>query len=84
MGPRDPCHQHRDRLDARVPAAVQAMKAGGNDVVNNAVRLHAQLTERWRLRSENQIIAGAISTGALKVVASYYDIDSGSVTILPD
>ena len=66
-----------------IPAAVQAMKAGGNDVVNNAVRLHAQLTARW-LRSENRIIAGAIGTGALKVVASYYDIDSGSVTILPD
>lgn len=66
-----------------IPAAVQAMKAGGDDVVNNAVRLHAQLTARW-LRSENRIIAGAISTGALKVVASYYDIDSGSVTILLD
>jgi len=25
-----------------------------------------------------------IATGALKVVASYYDIDSGSVTILLD
>jgi carbonic anhydrase len=66
-----------------IPAAVQAMKAGGDDVVNNAVRLHAQLTARW-LRSENRIIAGAISTGALKVVASYYDIDSGSVTVLAD
>ena len=66
-----------------VPAVVQSMKAGGNDVVNNAARLHAQLTARW-LRSNNRTIAGAIGTGALKVVASYYDIDEGSVTILPD
>ena len=66
-----------------VPAVVQSMKAGGNDVVNNAVRLHAQLTARW-LRSENRIISSAIGTGALKVVASYYDIDQGPVTILPD
>jgi len=66
-----------------VPAVVQSMKAGGNDVVNNAVRLHAQLTARW-LRSENRIISSAIGTGALKVAASYYDIDAGSVTFLPD
>jgi carbonic anhydrase len=66
-----------------IPAVVQSMKAGGNDVVNNAARLHAQLTARW-LRSNNRTIAGAIGTGALKVVASYYDIDEGSVTILPD
>jgi carbonic anhydrase len=66
-----------------VPAVVQSMKAGGNDVVNNAVRLHAQLTARW-LRNDCRIIANAVGRGEVKVIASYYDIDQGSVTILPD
>jgi len=66
-----------------IPAVVRSMQAGGNDVVNNAVRLHAQSTARW-LRSENAIVANAVGSGALKVVASYYDLDAGSVTILED
>jgi len=66
-----------------IPAVVQSIRAGGNYVVNNAVRLHAQLTARW-LRSENAIVAGAVRSGAVKVVASYYDIDAGSVTLLQD
>jgi len=66
-----------------IPAVVRSMQAGGNDVVNNAVRMHAQSTARW-LRSENAIVANAVGSGALKVVASYYDLDAGSVTILED
>ena len=66
-----------------IPAVVQSMHAGGTDVVNNAVRLHARLTARW-LRSENEIVRDAVGSGAVKVVASYYDIDQGSVTFLED
>jgi hypothetical protein len=51
--------------------------------VNNAVRLHAQLTARW-LRNACRIIANAVGRGEVKVIASFYDIDQGSVTILPD
>lgn len=66
-----------------VPAMVQSLRAGGSDVVNNAARLHARLTARW-LRNDCRIIANAVASGGVKVVASYYDIDEGSVTFLPD
>jgi carbonic anhydrase len=66
-----------------VPAVVQSLKAGGPDVVNNAVRLHARLTARW-LHNDCQIVTSAVAKGDLKVVAAYYDIDQGSVTILED
>jgi len=66
-----------------VPAMVQSIKAGGDDVVNNAVRLHARLTARW-LRNDCRIVTNAVARGDVKVVASYYDLDEGLVTILPD
>jgi carbonic anhydrase len=66
-----------------VPAMVQSLRAGGKDVVNNAVRLHARLTARW-LRNDCRIITSAVARGEVKVVASYYQFDEGSVTFLPD
>jgi carbonic anhydrase len=66
-----------------IPAVVQSIKAGGPNVVNNAVRLHARLTARW-LRNDCRIVTNAVYQGDLKVVAAYYDIDQGAVTILED
>ena len=66
-----------------VPAVVQSLKAGGPDVVNNAVRLHARLTARW-LHHSVRILTDAVARGDLKVVAAYYDIDQGAVTLLED
>ncbi len=66
-----------------VPAVVQAMRARAANVLDEAVRIHAQITART-LRTEDGIISRAVEAGTLKVIAAYYSLDDGAVTILPD
>lgn len=66
-----------------IPAVVQARRAGAANVLDEAVRIHAQLTART-LRTEDGLISRAIAAGTLRVVAAYYSLDDGAVSILPD
>jgi len=58
------------------PAADQA---GGD--LESAVKINAKLQARL-LRQASPVIAGAVKTGQLEVIAAYYDLASGSVTVL--
>lgn len=66
-----------------VPAVVQAMRAGAANVLDEAVRIHSRITAR-QLRTQDGVIARAVAAGTVQVVAAYYNLDDGAVTILPD
>lgn len=58
------------------PAADQA---GGD--LDRAVKLNASLQARM-LREASPVIADAVRTGQVKVVAAYYDLENGKVAVL--
>jgi len=74
---------HIAEIVASITPAVKATSEQDGDKVNNAVIAHAQMTAA-ALRTCGPIIAEAVKTGKVKVVAARYDLDSGRVEILPE
>jgi carbonic anhydrase len=74
---------HIAEIVASITPAVKATVEQEGDKVNNTVIAHAQMTAAT-LRSCGPIIAEAVKTGKVKVVAARYDLDSGRVEILPE
>ncbi len=70
----------RDMLLPMLPAAMAAIRAGGDKteraVVENVTRM------RDRLLRVSPVIAGATAAGRLRVVGARYDLDEGAVTLL--
>ncbi|MGK7863706.1 carbonic anhydrase [Falsiroseomonas sp. E2-1-a4] len=68
----------RDMLLPMLPAALAALRAGG-DAVEGTVRANVTLNVT-RLLTESPVLSAAAAAGRLKVVGAYYDLDTQQVT----
>jgi len=62
------------------PAVNQIMDQPG-DKVNNAAKLNAKMVSE-QLKHSTPVISDLVSRGGLKVVASFYDLETGRVEVL--
>ncbi len=67
-------------IDPIIPAAL-AVRGQPGDFFDNSIRESAQRTAR-RLAASSNVLAGLVSSGKLKIIAGYYDIESGRVDYL--
>jgi carbonic anhydrase len=77
-----------DELDGHLPSiaqaieeAVESSRDAEGDTLDMTIRAHARITAR-HLRGSEPILKGLVDEGKLKVVAAYYDLDTGAVEIL--
>jgi len=77
-----------DELDGHLPSiaqaieeAVEAARDARGDTLDMTIRAHAQITAQHLADSE-PILKELVDHGSLKVVAAYYDLDTGIVEIL--
>jgi carbonic anhydrase len=77
-----------DELDGHLPSiaqaieeAVEAAMDAEGDTLDMTIRAHARITARHLADSE-PILKELVDHGSLKVVAAYYDLDTGIVEIL--
>jgi len=68
----------RDLISKLEPALEKARKIPG-DLINNAAKINAKMVAEILSSS---VSSGLVGTEALKVVAAYYDLDSGNVEFL--
>jgi carbonic anhydrase len=69
-----------DMLLPMLPAALAGIR-GGNDVVDGAVRANVRRSAA-RLTEVSPLIAGAQSSGRIRIVGAYYDLDDEKVSLL--
>jgi carbonic anhydrase len=67
-------------IDPIIPAAL-AVRGQPGDFFDNSIRESAQRTAR-RLAASSNVLAGLVSSGKLKIIAGYYDLESGRVDYL--
>jgi len=77
-----------DELDGHLPSiaraieeAVERARDAEGDTLDMTIRAHARITAE-HLRVSEPILKGRVDKGRLKVVAAYYDLDTGIVEIL--
>jgi len=77
-----------DELDGHLPSiaqaieeAVEASQGSTGDVLDETIRIHARITAE-HLRQSEPVLKHLVDTGKLKVVAAYYNLDTGIVDIL--
>ena len=77
-----------DELDGHLPSIAQAIEEAverardaEGDTLDMTIRAHARITAE-HLRESESILKGLVDYGKLKVVAAYYDLDTGVVEIL--
>ena len=77
-----------DELDGHLPSIAQAIEEAveraqdaEGDTLDLAIRAHARITAE-HLEESEPILKGLTERGLLKVVAAYYDLDTGFVEIL--
>jgi carbonic anhydrase len=77
-----------DELDGHLPSIAQAIEEAvertrdaEGDTLDMTIRAHARITGR-HLEESEPILRGLVDRGKLKVVAAYYDLDTGIVEIL--
>ena len=73
---------HLAALIDRIKPAVDSTKDQKGDALDNAVRANVQNVVK-QLRSTGPILAEKIEDGSVKVVGARYDLDTGSVEVLP-
>ena len=67
-------------LKAILPA-VEETKGQSGDAIDNAVRANARDIAK-RLQSTGPIIAPRVQSGEVKIVAAYYNLDTGQIELL--
>lgn len=72
---------HLPGLLAALAPAVSKGKAQGGDLADNVSRLNASIMAE-KLRTSKPVLSELGEKHKLKVVAAYYDLDSGAVTLL--
>jgi carbonic anhydrase len=72
---------HLPSLARAIMPAVERAKDQAGDLLDNAVRANAKMVAE-QLRLSEPVLARLVRNGQLKVVAGYYDLGSGKVTIL--
>jgi carbonic anhydrase len=77
-----------DELDGHLPSIAQAIEEAveraqdiEGDTLDMTIRAHARITAE-HLEESKPILKGLVGSGKLKVVAAYYDLDTGVVEIL--
>jgi carbonic anhydrase len=77
-----------DELDGHLPSiaqaieeAVESSRDAEGDTLDMTIRAHARITAE-HLKTSEPILKGLVERGELKVVAAYYDLDTGIVEIL--
>lgn len=77
-----------DELDGHLPSIAQAIEEAverardaEGDTLDMTIRAHARITAE-HLRDSDPILKGLVDGGGLKVVAAYYDLDTGVVEVL--
>lgn len=73
---------HLPALVQAIAPAVAAVRGEPGDPNENAMRMHASLVAK-SLAASAPILAERVREGQLKVVAARYDLDDGTVTLLP-
>ena len=75
-------------LEGHLPTLVEAIfpalkKSEGKpgDLVNNAAKVHAKMVSE-QLKGAPPVLSELVNKASLKIVAAYYDLDSGIVEIL--
>jgi len=70
-----------DALVQAIKPAVQSASGESGDLLDNSVRANIQL-EVQALKTNSEIIASAVDSGALKLVGAYYGLDTGLVSVI--
>ena len=73
---------HLDSLIRRIQPAVAKAKSGHGDVLDNAVRINVQDSVAL-LKNSKPLLAEAEHEGKIRIIGARYDLDSGTVEILP-
>ena len=81
IGGGEPKTHIQSLADAIMPAVSEARKQPG-DLVANAVAANVRLVVR-QLRASQPILAKAIASGRVRIEGGVYDLETGSVKILP-
>jgi carbonic anhydrase len=74
-------HGHITNIVNLIAPAVEQAKGQEGDLVDNAIKVNAVLTAA-KIRSAEPIMAKLTAEGKVQVVAAYYDILSGAVSVL--
>ncbi len=74
-------HGHIANIVNLIVPAVEQAKGQEGDLIDNAIRANAHLVAD-RIRAAEPIMAKLVAEGKAKVVAAYYDIASGVVSVL--
>ncbi len=69
------------QISALFPHIQPAVNEAGPDLVS-ATKANAKI-QATLLRESSTVISGLVKSGGVKVVAGYYDLGTGSVTVLP-
>ena len=78
--PRQPADISLIRRRSRLPGGIGATPSGNSGktyLASQYARIHARL-----LQEASPVIAAAVAQGRLKVVAAYYDLATGAITLL--
>jgi len=77
-----------DELDGHLPSiaraieeAVEASQGSTGDVLDETIRAHARITAE-HLRQSEPVLKHLVDAGKLKVIAAYYNLDTGIVDTL--
>jgi carbonic anhydrase len=73
---------HVATLVEAIRPAVEGVKGQGGDTLDLAVKANIQRVV-GQLRTARPVLAGLVSKGAVKVAGAVYDLDTGTVTLLP-
>lgn len=68
-------------LVAKIQPAVDAVRAMGGDILENATQANARLMAK-RLENRSALLYERVRTGNLRIASSIYDLDTGLVTLL--
>jgi carbonic anhydrase len=82
LGGGEPGTHIQSLVEAISPAVIEAKKKPGEPVAN-AVRANVQLVVQ-QLRRSGPILADQIRDHRIRIVGAVYELDSGSVLLLPE
>jgi carbonic anhydrase len=77
----DELEGHLPSIAQAIEEAVESSRDAKGDTLDMTIRAHARITAE-HLKASEPILKGLVDNGGLKVVAAYYDLDTGIVEIL--
>jgi carbonic anhydrase len=74
---------HIGTIMERIMPVVEKARAEAGDLLENTIRLHAQLVSE-QLRNEAPVLSEKYKSGELKIIAAYYSLTTGDVEFLEE